>query len=1019
VDQAVSRVDIRLLGPVELMVRSGADGYRPVSLQSPRRRALLGLLALRTPGVVSVSALVDGVWRDRPPPSAGKTLRAHVAYLRRTLAAADLDGLIRTAPPGYALAADPDQVDIHRFEALSRRGRAALAAGAVDEAVELLAAALRLWRGDVLADCPVGEWARAEVARVEQARLDVLEELFAARIAKGGHVEAGAELETAVAQHPLRERLWELLMISLYRSGRQGDALGAYRRAREKLVAELGIEPGPALRRLEAAILRGDDELRAEAASLPAPAPPTPAKPAPTEPAPDLDGATLPVPITALVGRQREIAEVAALVAGRRLVTLTGTGGCGKTRLAVAVASHLADRYPAGVRFVDLTALTEPESLPATVAAALGAPQPVDIGQTDALQRHLRPMSLLLVLDNCEHLVGAVAELIESLLGHCPQLRVLTTSRETLGVLGEVAWPVPPLPIPPAPGDGGPALGMAAVREYDAVRLFLDRAAVPATRDLTDADGVALAAICAGLDGLPLAIELAAARTAVLTVPEIAERIHDPVLLRYRQAGSRPHHNALSSTMAWSYDLLDPTSQSRFRRLAVFAGGFTLAAARAVWSDTAEPALDSMGGLLAKSLVSMDRRPGGARYRLLETLRQYAGERLAAHPEEEATARRRHAAYYRSLCEEIDRELRGPKLGDLLDRLAVEHDNLRAALVWYGAHQPGLGGLRFASALARYCHLRGRYAEGRRWLQDALSHYDGPPVGELARALTEAARLAFLECDYAAAIRYGEEALGAYRRLADQRGTARLLRLLGSIARERGDYEGALARYADAVVAHRSTEDEAGVALTLQLSGFTRWLAGDLAGAEELLDQALAHHRRLADAEGIASTRVHLAAVAYYQERYARARWLADDAMVQFRKLDFDEGTAWALNIVGLLEHHDGAPGPAIAALRTSLRIHCTLGDRWRVASVLEALAAVLTSAGDPVTAAELLGAAATIRIEIGTPIPPQERTAWERTVKALSEALGERDRYEAYARGETLRLSDLPGRVASLVPPT
>ena len=999
-DQAVSRVDIRLLGPVELMVRSGADGYRPVPLPSPRRRALLGLLALRTPDVVSVSALVDGVWRDRPPPSAAKTLRAHVAYLRRTLAAADLDGLIRTAPPGYALAVDADQVDIHRFEALSRRGRAALAAGAVDQAVQLLTAALRLWRGDVLADCPVGEWARAEVARVEQARLDVLEELFAARIASGGHVEAGAELETAVAQHPLRERLWELLMISLYRGGRQGDALGTYRRARETLVAELGIEPGPALRRLESAILRGDEALPA----VSAPALTTP------PPDPDPDGARLPVPITALVGRQQEIAEVAGLVAARRLVTLTGVGGCGKTRLAVA------ERYPAGVRFVDLTALTEPESLPATVAAALGVPRAVDIGQTDALQRHLRPMSLLLVLDNCEHLVGAAARLIESLLGHCPELRVLTTSRETLGVLGEVAWPVPPLPIPP---DGDPTPGLAAIREYDAVRLFLDRAAVSAVRDLTDADAAALAAICSGLDGLPLAIELAAARTAVLTVPEIAERIHDPVLLRYRQAGSRSHHNALSSTMAWSYDLLDPASQSRFRRLAVFAGGFTLDAARTVWSDAADPALEGMGGLLAKSLVAMDRRPGGARYRLLETLRQYAGDRLAAHPEEEATARRRHAAYYRSLCEEIDRELRGPKLGDLLDRLAVEHDNLRAALVWYGAHQPGLEALRFASALARYCHLRGRYAEGRRWLRDALKHYDGPPVSELARALTEAARLAFLECDYTAAIRYGEEALAAYRQLADQRGTARLLRLLGSIARERGDYERALARYADAVDAHRSTDDEAGVALTLQLSGFTRWLAGDLAGAEELLDQALAHHRRLADAEGVASTRVHLAAVAFYQERYAWARWLADDALVQFRKLDFDEGTAWALNIVGLLEHHDDAPGPAIAALRTSLAIHCTLGDRWRVASVLEALAAVLTSAHDPATAGELLGAAAAIRIEIGTPIPPQERTAWERTMKALSEALDERARYEAYARGETLRISDLPGRLASLVPPT
>ncbi|MDG4831498.1 BTAD domain-containing putative transcriptional regulator [Solwaraspora sp. WMMD1047] len=1069
---AASTVDVRVLGPVELLIRC-ASGVRPVPLGGPRQRALFGLLALRTPAIVAVPALIDGLWGDHPPATAVKTLHAHVAYLRRALGAVGRRELIGTRAPGYALRTDAGHVDAYRFEELSRRGRAALAAGSADQAAALLGEALRLWRGDPLSDCPVGEWVRAEATRLEAARLQVAEEYYTAELGRGRHGSVVADLAAMTARHPLRERPWELLMIAQYRCGRQGDALDAYRRARAALVSELGVEPGRTLRGLEQAILRGDHGRLA--AALAPPAPPTtrpaagqpqsvPSEFGPSEFGPSEFGpsgfgpsrsgswrsgsaefgsqsgppefaslaqgqtvgegdpvAPVPVPITALIGRQRELAELSGLLADRRLVTLTGLGGAGKTRIAIAVAERLATRYPDGVRFVDLTPVTEPDSLPAAVATTLGVPVRAGADPADTLLRRLRPVETLLVLDNCEHLADAGAALVETLLGRCPGLRVLATGRQALGVPGEVEWPVRPLPVPPTAGDrrrGDRQPGsLAELTRYDSVRLFLERAAVAAVRDLTDADAPALAAICAGLDGLPLAIELAAARTGVLTVPEIAARIRDPELLR---AGGRPaRHRALRDTMAWSYGLLGPAARSRFRRLAVFVGGFTLPAVRAVWADDAESPVESLAGLVGRSLVVMERRPAGARYRLLETLRQYAAERLADDPAEEATARRDHAVHYAELTREVDRDLHGPSLERLLDRLAVEHDNLRTALAWFAAHRPGSEELRFAAALARYCHLRGRYAEGRRWLGDAIGRYAGPPAPELADALTGAARLAFFACDYPVASGYGERALAAYRELVDRRGAARTLRLLGSIARERGEYDRSSDRYAAAMTAFAEAGDEAGSALTAQLAGFTHWLTGDLDRADDLLDRAATWYRRADDPEGIASARVHQAAVAFYRDEPARARWLAGDALDRFRRLDFDEGVAWALNILGLVEQCDGAPGTAVGALRGSLEIHCAVGDRWRAASVLEALAAVLVDGADPAAAAELLGAADAIRVSIGAPVPPRERPARDAARARLAEVLPDRDRYAAQARGEALRFEDLPARLPDLVPGT
>ncbi|HET8682781.1 MAG TPA: BTAD domain-containing putative transcriptional regulator [Micromonosporaceae bacterium] len=1024
--EASTGVGVRLLGPVELTGDHGA-----VPLGGPRLRTLLGLLALRTPQVVSRDALIDGIWDCTPPGNAAKTLRAHVAYLRRGLASAGIRGLVATRSPGYLLAVPAGCVDAHRFETGVGEARSASACGALEATVGHLRSALELWRGDVLADCATGEWARAEAARLREVRLYATEELLSAELALGRHARAAAELECLVGRHPLRERLWELLIVALDRTGRQADALLAYRRARDRLVEELGVQPGPALRRLQAAILSGDQEVIEAAIAAVLPRPPAStaaatagaAQPAPqpapapaTVPAPatPLTPATVPAPVNPIIGRDTQIAQLSELLATRRLVTLTGVGGCGKTRLAVAVAEAVARRYADGVRFVDLTPVAGREQLLGAVCAAFGVPAEPTAGP-QALALVLQTRHCLLVLDNCEQLVPACRWLVEPLLRWCPTLRVLATSQEMLGLRGETAWPVPPLATPPYPPDRGPAGGtLAEVCRYDAVRLFLDRATAGSVRDLTDSDAPAIAAVCARLDGLPLAIELAAARTSVLTVAEIAERLHDPALLLAGRCPDRPHHQTLDATVAWSYHLLDEPMRGRLRRLSAFAGGFTLAAAEAVWPQRRDPdAVDVLSDLVAKSLVVMERRPAGARYRMLETLRRWTAGRLAERPDEERDTRRRHAAYYLSLAEEADQRLRGPEVGDWLERLAVEHGNLQAALAWH-AHDGAdpVAALRLGVALAGYCRLRGRYGEGRRWLDDALARCPDAPPRVAGRALASSAQFALLVGDYRQAQARAERALDVQRAHGDSAGVAGTLRLLASVARERGQYARSLAWLDLALRSCPPGDDRAAagraVADVLQLTGFTAWLAGDLGRAGPLLAEAASHYQRLGDLENQASTGVHLAAVALYRGEPSVASRVAGAALTRFTALDVKEGIAWTLNILGLVALHERRAVEAVATLRASLEVHLAVGDQWRQASLLEALAAALLAGGEPTQAAELCGLAGRLRTALGTPVPAVELPAWRATQARLRSVLSADGWHAARARGAAACVPDL-----------
>jgi predicted ATPase/DNA-binding SARP family transcriptional activator len=669
-------LELRFLGPVQA-VRAGRD----VALGGPRQRAVLALLALDAGRVVPAGRLVEELWRGRPPLGAAKTLRSYVSRLRSALAP-EMPLVPRGG--GYVLSASSGQLDVARFERLVAEGQAVLGGGEATAAGNRFREALALWRGPAFADVAEVEPLAREASRLEELRLVAVEGRLEADLAAGSHGEVAGELERLVAEYPLRERLWGLLMLALYRGGRQADALAAYQRARAILAEQLGLEPGPELRELERAVLRQE-------------VPPL---------APAWNRHNLPAQLTSFVGRDQELGMLGKLLGGARLVTLTGTGGTGKTRLAVEFASGVVERFADGVWLADLAGLSDPGLVGAQVMEALGVRQAGDVPVLEALRFRLRSAELLLVLDNCEHLLDASAQLAGALLAGAPGLRVLATSREPLSIPGEVACPVPPLALPAERADASVSAGTPAVQ------LFLDRrTAARGGAGLAGAPVALIGRICRELDGLPLAIELAAARTGTLSVEEVAAHLADRfAFLAYRRPAADPRHQGLQAAIEWSYGLLPAAEQRVFGQLSVFAGGFVLAQAAQVCCGGDEAtAFDLVDRLASKSLVVADSAGGETRYRLLETIRHYAAGRLAETPDA-GPARRRQAEAFLALAER-ERDLAV---------LAREHDNFRAALSW-SLPEDSQTGPRLARALGGFWLARGFLQEGQDWLERALA----------------------------------------------------------------------------------------------------------------------------------------------------------------------------------------------------------------------------------------------------------------------------------------------------------
>lgn len=819
-------VRFQVLGPLK------ADlGGRPVRLGGLRQRAVLAVLLIARGRIVSAEQIVSAVWEGSPPPSP-TTLHAYVSELRRALepdrpARAPARLLVREGP-GYALRITPDQLDAERFTDLAARGRRALEAGAAAQAEELLGRALDLWQGPAYAEFTDAGFAIPEIARLEDLRAGVQDDRVAAMIELGRHATAVGLLEAQVAEHPLRERGWELLALALYRSGRQADALAALRTVRRRLADELGIEPGPALRALETAMLTQDPGLdpasrhgavppgRPPAAEpVPPPAEP-PAQWTPAlRPEPARTGGNLPFALSAFVGRTEELAMTGRLLAEHRLVTLTGTGGVGKTRLALEAARRRSD--PDGPWLVELAGLQEETLLAAAVAAALGIP---GVSTPDQLAAVLAGRELVLLLDNCEHLLRGAAELVGALLARCGGLRVLATSREPLGVAGEAVYEVPPLE---------PA--------GDAAELFRRRAAAVLPGWSPDeAEQARIVRLCAELDGIPLAIELAAAQCRVLSIDQVADALADRfAVLVGGAAGGPSRHRTLEEAVAWSHQLLEPAERRLFHRLGVFAGGFDLEAAGAVAGVT--PVLPPLSALVRKSLLTVE--PGSAprRYRMLETLRQYALRKLD--PAELEAARERHRAWVLARAEAADRRLRGPQGADLLAQLSGDLAEIRATFASAAAAGDGEYMLRLGAAMYWFCYRKGHIAEGLSWLSEALAAVPDADPGLRARACVGLGGLLYLNGQvrdaYEAALTAGQEARAAGDRITEA---------LTDIYRV---YMGALAGVPldvaelsrTAVERARATTEEWLVAEALMVQGMMARLAGD-PSAPQVLEEAIA-----------------------------------------------------------------------------------------------------------------------------------------------------------------------------------
>jgi len=628
-------IQFSVLGPLEAVRDDrhlGLGGHKP--------RAVLATLLLEGGRHVRTDAVVEALWGDAPPPSAVKAVQKYVSFLRQQLGAPQL---IVSHPGGYQI--DTDAVD-SRLGLVERLLDEAEAAGAPEEVAARVAEALALWRGEPYPDLGDLPAACAERRRLEERRLAAVEALAEARLELGHHHGLVGWLEQLVAAHPLHERLWGQLMVALYRSGRQADALAAYRRLRATLVEQLGVEPAPELQRLHEQILGQHQALEpagSRAYGVMADGP-----------------GNLPRQLTSFIGRDTELAELAALSGTHRAVTLTGAAGCGKTRLALELAAHVRGRYRDGSWLVELSALATADQVPLAIAGVLALGEQPGRAISDVLAEHLCAKRLLLLLDNAEHLVDAVADLVDRLLREAPELHVLTTSRQPLGVDGEITYEVAPLPVPPT--DTGADIG-----SYDAVRLLTDRARAADPRfTITAGTAGSLAKICRRLDGIPLALELAAARLRAFDPQQLASLLDDRFSLlgsTTRRAPAR--HQTLRAAIACSYDLLTSEEQTLFRRLSVFDGGFTLEAAEQVCAEPPDPGaiLTRLPSLVDQSLVVADRHPGGGtRYRLLETVREYARERLA--DDEAAEVAGRHLRYFLELAELAYPELQSPGSGD-------------------------------------------------------------------------------------------------------------------------------------------------------------------------------------------------------------------------------------------------------------------------------------------------------------------------------------------------------------------
>ncbi|MGW0960970.1 BTAD domain-containing putative transcriptional regulator [Streptomyces gelaticus] len=898
--------------------RALCDDGTAVALGGARLRALLTVLALRPGRTVPAAVLVDEVWDGEPPADAVGALQALVGRLRRAVG----HEAVVSADSGYRLAADPDAVDLHRFERLAGEGARALEEGDAAKAKAALDDALGLWGGPVVADLPDRG---AVAARWEARRLDARRNRLRAALALGRADEVLPELAALCAEHPIDEPLQALRLRALRDAGRTAQALAAYDEVRTGLADRLGTDPGPELRSLHAELLR-QDPVR----------PPAPAAPPVRTGAPAAPRGNLRARLTSFVGREDDIAALREDLAHARLITLLGPGGAGKTRLSQEAAESAASAWPDGVWLAELAPVDDPEAVPEAVLTALGARETVLRGAgaeefravegnaNDPLARlteHCSRRRMLLLLDNCEHLVGAAAALADHLLARCPHLTVLATSREPLGVPGEFVRPVEPLPGPMA------------------LRLFAERGAAARPGFRTDADeetSAASAEICRRLDGLPLAIELAAARLRMLTPRQIADRLDDR--FRLLTSGARtvlPRQQTLRAVVDWSWDLLDEPERAVLRRLSVFAGGCTLTAAEAVCADGPREAREVaglLGSLVDKSLVvAAPAEDGEMRYRLLETVGEYTAARL-----DEAAERgpvvRRHLVFFRELVRTTEPRLRGAGQRSAIELLQREYENIRTALRGAVAARDEQEALCMVLSLCWYWQMRDLTSDALHWADAVATLGPDPfaPPAEPAPSIHE-------RCTDAPPP-MGPELLQEARR---QAGLIRLVSM--EHATERWTDEASMARLRVIANTYRAGQPQT-CRVPASLWFFAVMLVGETDRLRELLDETVRACREFGyEWELAGAIQMRANVLANRPEWAGEACADADESLELFSRIGDDWGVAEALSARGEANERRGEYARAAEDFQVAIGYAQKLGAPSQVAVLRTRYAALLT----------------------------------------------------------------------------
>jgi predicted ATPase/DNA-binding SARP family transcriptional activator len=1009
----------------------------------PQRKTqmLLKILLSQRGQVFTQDQLIDMLFADQALDSAKRNLTKRLSELRNILEPDRGRGVasqfITRIGEGYCLDADaPCWVDVEAFETALDAARRHEDDGDWTQALAAYRQADDLYRGELLSEDRYEEWTIQLRDHWHERHLSGLEQLAECHARRGKFNLAIEQAERALQLDGNRERPYRQLMIYYWREGEQSKVHQTYQKCVE-VFEELGVDASSETHTLYQNIQDGNvADLEAaypQIESAPTPKQSTPTSTDVPSPQPSIDRPNnLPRQLTSFIGRESDLSEVKERLPQTGLLTLTGMGGTGKTRLALKAASEILDNYPDGVWFVDLAPLSDADLVLQTVAAAMSVAETSGIALEKTLIEVLQPKQVLLVFDNCEHVLSACAALIETLLQQCPDLSILATSREPLNIVGEFTWPVMPLSVP----EINHADPLAQLDQSEAAQLFLDRVrAIRPQFELSQENASAVLSVCQQLDGIPLALELAAARVRALPISKLAERLEDR--FRLLTAGSRtalPRQQTLKAALDWSYELLSMPEKQLLNRLSIFSGGWSLEAAEAVCGDTEDfDVFELLSALVQKSLVEMHEQATDVRYRLLETVKQYGWERLAAEREVDAHWEK-HSQHYFSLAEVALPELTGADQGQWLNKLALEHGNIRAAMEWFWAMEQSEKLMNLCANLGQFWELHGHYSEGRRWLDRALTHKDTASNIVQANTLRWAGTLADDQGDYAVAREFLTDSQGIFQQLGDKTGEATVLRMLGQVLRNEGSFDrsrevfeaslemhrelgnlnemGVLHRnlgnvafdqgndpvakvhYEDSLKLHRETGDKIGISHALNNLGIMKFQAQDMDGAKDSYEECIEIYEELGSENSVATTLNNLGIVYFRKKEFDKAREIYSRSVAINQSLGEKITLNRTLYNLGNVELFDGNFQQALDFFKQSIDICMEIKNSQFLAFNFAALSNYHHDQGREQIAIQLQGRVRALLDDSGAAISTFEQARVDESAEEMMQDLGQ-DAYQ------------------------